>query len=134
MKRIDTRWLSNPDAKPAKELSQHEPSKESGGDLGWVAADAMSGPLNFFIETGELETLSKPIRDDTVTTKGGYWLLKVLAKEDNREIESANRDLLKGIALNDWISSLLEDPGNEVEDYLDDDKKAWAVRRLLGIQ
>ena len=38
MKRIDTRWLSNPDAKPAKELSQHDQDMIQ---LGWDAAKSM---------------------------------------------------------------------------------------------
>ena len=38
MKRIDTRWLSNPHAKPSKELSQHDQDMIQ---LGWDAAKSM---------------------------------------------------------------------------------------------
>ena len=65
-------------------------------------------------------------------TKGGYWLVKILDADAHREIEDDNRDLLKNKALNDWISSLRDDPENEVDDsYLTDEKKMWAVNKAL---
>jgi len=117
----------------AKELSQHEQSRETGGDLGWITVDSMSSAFNEFISGAELGTLSEPIRDEIAMTKGGYWLLKVLAKEDSKEIEDENRDLLKAIALREWLSSLWDDPENQIEDYLDDEKKAWAIERIIKI-
>ena len=76
--------------------------------------------------------------DDTVffmrvslVTKGGYWLVKVVEKEDDRPISDEDRYFLKNKALGDWITSLSNDPGNKVESYLDSDKKAWAVGKVL---
>ncbi len=115
----------------AKEFSQHEPSKEGGGDLGWLTSTTIPSAFDDFAFNSELGTLSEPIRDDTAWTKGGYWLVKVLDKEDNKKILDDDRDLLKSKALNDWVSSLLDDPENKVENYLDEDKKSWAISRAI---
>jgi len=115
----------------AEELSQHDASKEKGGDLGWLASDEINPVYQDFVLNAELEALSEPIKDDGVVTKGGYWLVKVLDKEDNRQIEDSDRDLLKAKALDEWVSSLWDNPENEVESYLDDEKKAWAIAEAM---
>ena len=118
----------------AKELSQHDASKEDGGDLDWLAPGIMSSAFDEFAFNAEIElgTLSEPIRDDTVITKGGYWLLEVVDEDEDRQIEDDDRDLLKGKLLNEWVSGLWDDPENKVESYLDDEKKWWAVERAIG--
>ncbi|TET18063.1 MAG: hypothetical protein E3J75_00955 [Dehalococcoidia bacterium] len=115
----------------AKELSQHNASKENGGDLGWLTPDTMSSAFDEFAFNSELGTLSEPIRDDEAVTKGGYWLVKVLNKADNRQIEDSDRDWLKAKALDEWVSSLWDNPENEVESYLDNEKKAWAIEKAM---
>jgi len=120
-------------AELAGELSQHDASKESGGDLGWLAPGTMCPAFDEFAFDAEIELgmLSEPIRDDTVITKGGYWLLKVMDKDDNRLIEDEDRDLLKNKALNEWVSGLWDNA--EIDDsYLDDEKKWWAIERAIG--
>ncbi|GAI81551.1 unnamed protein product, partial [marine sediment metagenome] len=113
----------------AKELSQHAESKESGGDLGWVSPGTMSSAFEDFVFNPELEMsrFSEVIRDEETMTRGGYWLVKVLGKDDNREIGEDDRDLLKGKALEGWILALWGDPDNEVISYLDDEMKRWAA-------
>ncbi len=118
----------------AKEFSQHYASKEDAGDLGWLTSGMMSTSIDEFVFDPEVElgALSEPIRDDTMVTTGGYWLLKVVDIEDNRKIGDENRDLLKAKALNEWLLALWDDPENKVESYLDDQKKEWAVLRVAG--
>jgi hypothetical protein len=118
----------------AKELSQHEATRESGGDFDWLRPGMMSSAFDEFAFNPELEleTLSEPIRDDTVVTTGGYWLLKVLDKEDNKQISDDDRNLLKTKAWDGWLSSLWDDPENVVESYLDEEKKAWAIEKAMG--
>jgi len=118
----------------AEELSQHEASKEEGGDLDWIAKGMASSALDEFIFNTEIElnTLSEPIRDETAWTKGGYWLLKVIDKDDNKEIEEDDRNFLKAKALDEWVSSLWDNPENEVDSYLDDEKKIWAIEKVIG--
>ena len=120
----------------AKELSQHEATKENGGDFDWLSLEDVSQGSAFaaWADVFELETgaISEPIRDDTQVTTGGYWLLKVLDKEDDKEISDDDRDLLKAKALDDWVLSLWYDPGNEVNSYLTDEMKAWAIEKATG--
>jgi len=118
----------------AEELSQYAESKEKGGDLGMVTPDMMTPVFDEFVFNPELELemLSQPIRDEAVTTNGGYWLVKVVDEDDNRQIEDDDRDLLKAKALDAWVSSLLFDPENEIDDsYLDEEKKAWAIEQAM---
>ena len=118
----------------AKELSLHESSKENGGDLGWLTPDSMGAALGEFTFNTEIElnTLSGPIRDELAWTKGGYWLLKVIDKDDNKQIEESDRDLLKSKALDEWVSSLWDNPENKVDSYLDDEKKALAIEKVIA--
>ena len=117
----------------AEEFSQHDASKEEGGDLGWPHPGDMSAAVDEFVFNPEVEpkTLSEPIKDDTVVTTSGYWLLKVLDMGDNREIDDENRDLLKAKAFYEWFAALWDNPENRIENYLDAQKKLWAISRVI---
>ena len=106
---------------------------EKGGYLGLLAPGMMTSAFDEAVFDAKLEpgTLSEPVKDEAIITRGGYWLLKVLDKADNRQIEEADRDLLKAKALSDWVSALWDNSENIVESYLDDEKKAWAIERAL---
>jgi len=118
----------------AEELSQLDASKEDGGKVTGVTPDVMSLALSEFVfdPAVELETVSEPIRDDTVFTKGGYWLIKVQDKDDNRQIDDSDRELLKAEALSKWIEALENDPENKIESYLDGEKIAWAIEKAAS--
>lgn len=79
----------------------------------------------------ELQELSEPLRDETIFTKGGCWLIKVVEIDENRPLEPFDRDLLKAKALDDWVSELLADETNIVENYLNNKQMMWAVERAL---
>jgi len=117
----------------AQELSQHEATKESGGDFDWVSLEdvTLSSAFTAWADIFELETgvVSEPIRDDTGLTTGGYWLVKVLDKEDNKQISDDDRNLLKTRALDEWVLSLWYDSGNEVNNYLTDEMREWAIAK-----
>jgi parvulin-like peptidyl-prolyl isomerase len=116
----------------ARKLSQHDESRDAGGSLGWLTRESIPALDEFvFNPETELGGISEPIRDDTATTKGGYWLIKVIDKDDNRQIENSDRDLLKAEALNKWIEALWNDPENKIENYLDDEKEAWAIEQAM---
>ena len=115
----------------AEELSQDSGSKDKGGDLGSVTADEINPVYKDFVLSAEPGTLSQPIKDTAVTTKGGYWLVKVLEKEDNRQIEESDRGMFKAKVLDEWVSSLWDNPENKVESYLDNEKKAWAIEQAM---
>ena len=115
----------------AQELSQHDASKEDGGDVGWITPDMMSSTVDEFVFNTGLE-LSQPLRDEDVWTIGGYWLVKVIDVDDNREIEDEDRDLLKAKAFNEWVLALWDNPENEIDDsFLDAERKEWAIWKAL---
>jgi parvulin-like peptidyl-prolyl isomerase len=118
----------------AEELSQFEESRKQGGELGIVSQGEMSEAVDEHIFNPEAEpgTWSEPIRDETVVTKGGYWLIEVLDKDDDRKLGGEDRDYLLTKAFNGWLSMLWLDPSTEVDDsYLDSEMKQWAIDRVL---
>ena len=116
-------------AELAEEFSRDIGSRDEGGDMGWLESEGIAAIFEDFIFNSELGELSQPIRDDGARTMGGYWLVKVVDRDDNRKIEDGERELLKQKALSEWITSLWDNPENEVEDYLDNEKMAWAIER-----
>jgi len=108
--------------------------QESGGESEIVPPGVMNPVVDEFIFDPDLElgVLSQPIRDDNTVTEGGYWLIKVEGKEENRPIGDEDRDLLKGEAIDDWIDSLRDNPENEVDSYLTDEKKLWAIEQVMS--
>lgn len=116
----------------AKESSQHSGSKDDGGDLGWLDLEDIQSVLKDFAQNGVVDTLSDPVRDDTVTTTGGYWLIKLIEKEDNRQLSDDDRTYLKQKAFSDWVISLSANPLNIVNSYLNSSNRAWAISKALS--
>lgn len=113
----------------AKLHSQHEQSKEEGGDLGWLQPNTMSEAFEkvaFALEPG---VLSEPVQDDSVQTKGGYWLIKVVEKDDNRQLEEDVRKQLANKAFEGWLSELKDK--SILENYIDEGKKVWALTQAF---
>jgi parvulin-like peptidyl-prolyl isomerase len=113
----------------AKETSQHLDSKSLGGDLGWKQKVQATDVIGKAALDLPLKVLSDPIPDTTVKTKGGYWLVKILEKNDNKEIEKNARDRLKGAAFDEWVQEVRKT--STIEQYLDDTQKSWAVNYTL---
>jgi parvulin-like peptidyl-prolyl isomerase len=113
----------------AKDKSQHLESKEFAGDLGWkqkAQATDVIGKAAFELS---INVLSDPIRDSSVRTKGGYWLVKVAELNDNRQIDKEIREQLKSKAFDDWVQE--ERKSSTIERYLTEDLKAWAIDYTL---
>jgi parvulin-like peptidyl-prolyl isomerase len=116
----------------AKELSQLDGAEADSGYLGLLTPGMMTLAFDEVVFNAELEpgAISEPVRDTGVMTEGGYWLVKVVGKADDKQIEEADRDLLKAKAVNGWLEALWDNPENIVDNSLDDEKKAWAVARV----
>lgn len=119
-------------AELAEEYSQSW-SEENGADLGWLVEDDISDTFSEFIFNSgiELNTLSEPIRDEGISTKGGCWLSEVLDSEI-RQISDEDRNTLIEQAMQDWVESLIEDPENIIISYLDDEMREFAVSKFSG--
>ncbi len=117
----------------AEEFSQFEESQKQGGELGVVSKGETSPVIDEYIFNLEVEvgTLSEPILDETVATTGGYWLIEVLDKDDDRQLDEEDRNYLLNKAFDEWVNLLWADPASVVESYLDSEGITWAVDRAL---
>lgn len=114
----------------AGEISQDVTSAEYGGDLGWIQEGTASEALiktAFGLEVGEL---SEPVFDDTVETTGGYWLVKVLEKVEDRELDADIRETIKSNLYREWINEQIE--SSEIEQKLTAQQQQWAVDKILS--
>jgi parvulin-like peptidyl-prolyl isomerase len=114
----------------AKEYSQHLFSKGQGGDLGWTEEWGFGGRIALGLAM-QLDPgiLSQPTADDSVETKGGYWLIKVVDKDDSRVLDEETRNTVKLSLFEDLLIEQSEKLS--VEMYLTEDQKSWAVDRVL---
>lgn len=113
----------------AKLHSQHEGSKENGGDLGWLKPGMVNEVFDKVAFTLEPGVLSEIIRDDTVQTKGGYWLVKVLEKDANRQLDERVREQMASTMYRNWLVGLMET--SLVESYIGNEGKMWAIYRAF---
>lgn len=111
----------------ARQYSQHD-SKDNGGDLGWRAPGVDKDMLSRILSGMEANQLSDAIRDDSVSTTGGYWLVEVLNVED-RPLDSSISQILSEDCLTEWVESLIKDA--RTENMLDDQQKDLAVEKVI---
>lgn len=112
----------------ANDLSLLNPEEDNDGDLGWFGEESIYPIFSTFVSDSE-GMYSEPIRDGFSYTQGGYWLVRVLGVDIDKRITDDDRLILKRQALDDWLTSILSDPENEIEILLDEDKKTWAIER-----
>jgi foldase protein PrsA len=112
----------------AGNYSQHESKTEGGkleglepGNMGSEAFDQVA----FNITINEV---SEPVKDESVQTTGGYWLVKVVDKGEH-ELEETAKEELRDKRLNDWFEELQED--STIENHLDANKISWALDKVL---
>ena len=118
----------------AKELSLAVGAEEDEGDVGWITPGAVTPTFDGYIfdPEVELDTVSEVIKDEDGITKGGFWLLEVADRDDSRQIEESDRELLRAKLLDEWVNLLFDDPENEIDhSYLTEEKKVWVVRETV---
>jgi parvulin-like peptidyl-prolyl isomerase len=113
----------------AEEYSQHE-SKDEGGELGWLKQGDMGSTafdkVAFNLTVNEV---SEPVKDESVQTTGGYWLIKVIDRGDRVLGEEVRQQLIDK-RFNDWLEEQSEE--STIETYLDADNKQWAMSQVLA--
>jgi parvulin-like peptidyl-prolyl isomerase len=112
----------------AGKYSQHESKTKGGkldglkrGDMGSNAFDAVA----FNITANQV---SEPVKDESVQTTGGYWLVKVVDRGDYT-LEEAVRNKLIEKHFNDWFEEWKKN--STIENRLDANKISWAVSKVL---
>lgn len=127
--RVKAELVSGNFSSLAKEYSQHE-SKDEGGELDWLKQGDMGSEafdeVAFNITANEV---SAPVKDESVQTTGGYWLVEVVDRGDH-ELEEAAREGLINKYFNDWFEEWEEE--STIETHLDEEKQVWAVDMVLA--
>ena len=120
-------------AELAAEFSLDTLSNTTGGEITISPLDSTAAfDVYVFDPDVELGVLSQPIRDTDGGSTGGYWLIEVVASEENREIDDESRLILKKETLSNWLEELTNNPENNVVNHLDEEKIQWAVSYITG--
>jgi parvulin-like peptidyl-prolyl isomerase len=108
----------------AGNYSQHQ-SKTNGGKLdGLERGDMGSTAFDQVAFNITLNQVSEPVKDESVQTTGGYWMVKVIDRGD-REIDEQTREAVESKRYSDWLEVWKED--SAIENLLDEAKNAWAI-------
>lgn len=113
-----------------KTYSQDSISAAKDGELGWTSDGSISNRLVLGL-AGPLDTggVSQPATDTSVKTVGGFWLVKALDRDDNRELDSNTRQTLVTGLFENWVGGKMKN--DSVETLLTDEQKAWAINIVV---
>jgi len=112
----------------AKQYSQHEASRDKGGDLGWIVPGMDKNQLGRILASLDVKTISPVTRDDSLQTKGGYWIVQVLDKRV-RPLDDSIKQSLSDDCLAAWMKGLLQQA--KVENLLDQTMKDFAYNKVI---
>jgi hypothetical protein len=110
----------------AKQYSQAT-GRDSGADLGWLQPGSDNSMLVRLLAEQQPNQISNVIRDDTVKTSGGYWLIQVMNVQD-RPLTDKIYQMLTQDCLNTWVQGLVKDA--KIENLLDQKQKDLAVQKI----
>jgi parvulin-like peptidyl-prolyl isomerase len=112
----------------AGNYSQHA-SKTKGGRLdGLKRGNMTSTAFDAVAFNITLNTVSDPVKDTSVQTTGGYWLVMVIDSGE-RELQEEVKGNLIDKRLGDWRQAWAEN--STIETHLDASKLSWAVNKVL---
>lgn len=112
----------------AGNYSQHQ-SKTNGGRLdGLEPGDMGSTTFDQVAFNITLNQVSEPVKDESVQTTGGYWIVKVIDRGD-RQLDEQTREELKGKRYSDWLEAWQKT--STIENLLDDAKTTWAIDEVF---
>ena len=109
----------------AEEFNLDPVSKENGGDLGWIPRGLKGEAFDDVAFNLELGALSQP-----VSTPQGYWVIKVLEREENRALDEAPREQLQDRAFGSWLAAEREEKVERKSDLDLDEVHEWAIGRI----
>jgi len=120
----------------ADTYSQYTPSREKHGELGILTKTDNTTPVvsdlfdvYAFGSSTQLGKWSDPIQDIKFSTQGGYWLVKLVEKEDDRPLSDEDRQYLIDEAYNDWLTDLHLQYNSEIDISGLSDVLSWVIDR-----
>ena len=111
----------------AKQYSQHA-SKDKGGDLDWIVPGMDQAQLGRILGAQEVKKIGEVTRDDSLKTKGGYWTVQVLNKQQ-RPLDDTIKQTLMEECLSSWMQGLLKQA--KVENLMDQKQKDFATNKVI---
>lgn len=121
----------------AEQYSQYEISQKNQGELGLITASQnVSVPFDSYVSnmSVNLGQWSEPIRDDTFYyTKGGFWIIKVVEKTENKPLSSEDRDKLISDSYSKWIEKITQDASPHIINNISEDLVQWAIEKATEI-
>jgi hypothetical protein len=110
--------------------SQDPDSAALGGDMGWTGEGTISNRLVLGMAMPlEAGAVSQPSADTSVQTKGGFWLVRVINRDENRALDGSTRETLTTGLFDKWIAEKMKD--DSVETLLTEEQKSWAVNLVV---
>jgi parvulin-like peptidyl-prolyl isomerase len=113
----------------AMEYSQYV-SNTTDGELGLIKPGAMNSTA--FDEVAfnlPLNQVSDPVKDTSVHTTGGYWLVNVVDRADRQLSDSVKQQLIDN-HYNDWLGNWANQ--STINSYLDAATKQYAINQVLA--
>jgi parvulin-like peptidyl-prolyl isomerase len=105
-------------------------SKDAGGELGLLKPGAMNSTAFDQVAFNlTLNVVSAPVKDESVHTTGGYWLVNVVGR-GNLELSDNVKTELIGNHYNAWLKNWTNE--STINTYLDADKKSYAINQVLA--
>ena len=115
----------------ADQYSQYTDAQDKHGELGVisVSANITNAFYAYAIDPSvKLGEWSSPVRD-TLWTKGGYWVVQVVDRQDHSKISDDDRKILIDRAYSTWAGGLMGQAATEVFNDFTPDLKTWAIER-----
>lgn len=106
----------------------------SGGDRGFISKGTLGEAIDNIIfpedpdQALAINTISEPLADNTQSTPGGFWLVRV-NEIRNQSITDANGAFLARNMLSAWLMKIWNDNQSKIQITLTDEQKAFAVEQ-----
>lgn len=113
----------------ATEYSQYQ-SDNSSSELGWIAPGAMNSTAFDQVAFNlSLNEVSEPVKDTSVQTTGGYWVVNVVGKGYHELSDNVKQQLINN-HYNDWLKNWTNQ--STIKNYLNADTISWAISKVLA--
>ena len=90
-------------------------------------ADQFPVPVGHDIELVHTAYQSDPVRDESIETVGGYWVIQLLA----REVHELSDEVKSSLSQKEFIEWLTEIENNStITIHLDEEMKSFAVKKV----
>ena len=122
----------------AAENPNYSLSQQHGGQLGLLSKPAEGSPnpaispavdAVIFSPDTPLGVWLDPIQDDSLYTKGGAWIIKVVDTSPSRALSEDDRTILINDGYNTWVQDLPNDPSFTIDQSLTPEQQTQAIQQ-----